>query len=98
MAGPTGTVHPAHPRLSAAVLKAPDYALAVSADFSCSALRAAAAFWPSSAASFSVVKASMMSPTWMSFVAGEVDAALDALADFADVVLEALERGDLALP
>src|SRR5204863_1958666 len=31
-------------------------------------------------------------------VTGEVDAALDALADFADIVLEALERGDLTLP
>jgi hypothetical protein len=30
--------------------------------------------------------------------AGEIDTALDALADFGDVVLDALERGDLALP
>ena len=74
-------------------------AAAASRSFSAfSALRAAAEFWPSSAASFSVVKDSMMSPTLDVLEAGEVDTALDALTDFADVVLEALERGDLALP
>ena len=50
------------------------------------------------AASFSVVKDFDDVAYLDVLVAGEVDSALDALTDFADVVLEALEGGDLALP